>query len=184
MVDGILDCIQLANRSLDIFRPIYDEWRKQDHREQSLAAAVEGMSAAKVLEKDMRDLGVYLIAQDDRSTRIELGVLVDCIAELRSHGGESSGMYAERVVQELEMEKQKNANSGFAPPPVAISLPLCLRVVRDLKRMGKTADAKGLREMLVEFLHRIVVQDGNVMAQEIAAVKDIEEFLTDMTTGD
>lgn len=181
MTEGVMNCKQLARRGMDIFAPMYEQWRKQDHCETSLMEAVSGLSAARVLEKDLRNLGLYLIGQDDHATRIELGALVDCIAELRSRGIEEYvAPNAEQLAEEFQMEKHKNAGGGFVPPAMGVSLPLSLRVANDLQRLGGAADSKALKEMLVEFLHRIVLQDGNVHAQEIAAVNDVEEFLDSM----
>lgn len=185
MVDGVLKPNEIARRAYDVFVPMLDEWRKQAHREPSLADAVGDKCAAKVLEKDFRDIGSYLIGSDDRGTRIELGVMVDFIAELRVHSTQTASgeVTAELLEQEFQMEKHKNAESSFLPPPMVLSLPLCLRVARDLQRMGHTADAVALKDMLVEFTHRIVLQDGNVTANEIAVTKEIEEFLTDMISN-
>lgn len=176
---------EIARRAYDIFAPMLAEWRRQGHPEPSLAAAVGDRTAARVLEQDFRDIGSYLIGSDDRGTRIELGVMVDFIAELRRHAaqGVDSEVTAELLAQEFEVEKHKNAGSSFLPPPMVLNLPLSLRVARDLNRMGLPADAVGLKDMLVEFTHRIVLQDGNVTAKEIEVTKEIEEFLTDMISN-
>ena len=174
----------IARRAYEAFAPMLGEWRHDEHPEPSLADTVRDKCAARILEQDFRDIGIYLISSDDRGTRIELGVLVDSIAELRDHSTEARGTFnAEQLEHEFEMVKHKNAESSFLPPPTVLSLPLCLRVARDLQRKGVEADAGGLKDLLVAFTHRLVLQDGNVTAREITVAKEIEEFLTDMITN-
>jgi hypothetical protein len=126
----------------------------------------------------MRELGMHLINSDLRSTRIELGVLVDCIAVLRSRGAdEFVATNAQLLESEFGMAQQKNASSSFTAPPLSINMPLSLRVARDVQHSGKTGNTLAIKEMLLEFLHRIVLQDGKLTTQELLAVKEIEEFL-------
>lgn len=181
MVEELLSPQAIARQAYYLFVPMLDEWRHQSHPEPSLATMIEDKCAAKVLEQDFRDIGIYLISSDNRGTRIELGVLVDCLTELRQHSTQTmEAVTQEKLEQEFEMVKHNNAGSSFLPPPTALNLPLCLRVVRDLRRMEINAEGDKLKDLLVEFVHRIVLQDGNVTANEIAVTNEIEEFLTDM----
>lgn len=181
MVEGVMTCSQLADQSLKLFMPMLDQWRKLEHPDPSLVGEIGHNSAAAVLEKDLRALGIYLISRDDRSTRIELGALVDCIAALRSPGSpQNADINADKLAEEFQIARHNNAGSSFTPPPTSISLPLSLRVARDLKHHQKPANAVALKQILVEFLHRLVLRDGNVTTQEITVVDEMEEFLASL----
>lgn len=181
MTEAVRDPQAIARHACERFAPILEQWAFQDHPEPSLAVTVQDKCAARILEQDFRDVGIYLISSDDRGTRIELGVLVDSIAELRRHSTQSGeAVSAGELEREFELVRRRNAGSSFLPPPMVLNMPLCLRVARDLQRHGIAADAEGLKDLLVEFVHRIVIQDGNVTDREIAVAKEIEESLTDM----
>lgn len=181
MPEPVMNMQKIASHAIEVFTPILDEWRGQPHPDPSVAGAVGNQSSAQLLEQDFRDIGIYIIGNDDRGTRIELGALVDCISALRERSGRGgANISAEELESEFNITRQRNAESSFLPPPAVLTFPLSLRVARDLQRMGMMVDARAIKDLLVEFAHRIVIQDGNVTAEEIAIATEIEDFLTDM----
>lgn len=172
----------IAQALTDIFTPAYEGWTGWEEANPALKEEASGRKAALILENDVKQLGLFIISIDDRATRIELGLMVDVISHLRSGGDDAFTTHNQQVMAEqLGLHERKNASAGFKPPLDTLELPLSLRIALDWRKFGNPVDLNGLRETFEQFVHRLILQDGNVTGEEIAVAGEVENVLRKLT---
>lgn len=173
-----------------IIRRIYDQsvlfldaWRRMEHPEAPLVAEIGSRCTAEIVEKDARNISVYLLAQDNHALDVELPEVVKAVAELRSRATAALSQEDDLALLPDILKRQifPPQQSAFAPPPVALSLPVTVRVARDVGRTGMFAqEAVELCDLWVDYVRALVRCDGEVTDRESALVGEIEDFLKTM----
>lgn len=172
----------IAQALSDIFTPAYEGWAGWEEANPALKEEAAGRKAAVILENDVKQLGLFIISIDDRATRIELGLMVDVISHLRSGGDDAFTAHNQQVLAEqLGLHERKNASAGYKPPLDTLELPLSLRIALDWRASGNPVDLNGLRETFEQYVHRLILQDGNVTGEEIAIAGEVENVLRKLT---
>lgn len=157
-----------------------DAWRRLERPEPPLVAEIGARCAAEIVEIDARNIGVYLLSKDNHALDVELSAVVRAVSELRSRATaplmqeDDLSLLPDILKRQIFPPQQ----SAFAPPPVALSLPLSLRVARDVLRtdmFGK--EALVLCELWEDYVRALVRSDGVVTSGEEELVAEISDFL-------
>lgn len=182
MADLVLSPRDIAEKLHDIFMPALETWSRASGLSPALRNEAEGKNATQILEADLKELGRYVICGDDRATRIELGLVVDCLSALHAKGDKVIARYtADKLSEEFGIHDLQNTGSRWMPQPDAMDLPLSLRIVLDGERIGLPMKTDMLRSVFIEFIHAIVLRDGQLTREEIAHAKQIEDILIALT---
>lgn len=184
MADLILSPGAIADQLHALFSPVYESWNSAGAKtSQKLRTESQGKSATQILSADLKELGRYVICGDDRATRIELGLLVDCLSALHAKGDATMESYAADVLaQELGISNVQNKGSRLVPSPDAMDLPLSLRINLDAEELKLHVKPTAmLRDIFIEFIHATVLRDGMLTSDEITHAKQVEEILVALT---
>ena len=157
-----------------------DAWRRMERPEPPLVAEIGARCTAEIVENDARSIGVYLLSKDNHALDVELSAVVRAISELRSRATapltqeEDLSLLPDILKRQIFPPQQ----SAFTPPPVALSLPLTLRVARDVLRLDMyEKEALVLCNLWEDYVRALVRSDGVVTSSEEELMREIADFL-------